>query len=136
MMQRQGETFKQIGQTAGLGGFIIRAAAHAIRELEEEVGGVFGTEDFDVQGFDIAAPVLQAGGDENVPGGKAAQVSGKGSGGGFVIDVINDEEPVVMGGEPVFNGGDADGLIALDFAWGAEVDGIEESREPGVEPIR
>ena len=136
LMQGEGETFQQFGQTAGLGGFVICMAALAFRELEEEVGGIVGIKDLDVQGFDIAAPVLQAGGEEDVTGGEAAQVSGKGRGGDFVIDVIDDEEPVAMAGEPVFDGSDADGLVALDFAGGAELEGIEESRESGVESIR
>jgi hypothetical protein len=41
-----------------------------------------------------------------------------------------------MGGKPVFDGSNADGLIALDFARGAEVEGIEECGESGVESIR
>jgi hypothetical protein len=90
-MEGEGQAFQQIGQSASLGGIVIRAAALAFRELEEEVGGVFGTEDFDVQGFDIAAPTLQAGGDEDVTSGEAAQVSVEGRGGGFVIDIIDDE---------------------------------------------
>ena len=136
LMQRQGQALHQIGQHTGLIGIVGGFAALFVGELEEELRGGVRTEHVEVEGLDVVGPAMQAGGDEDMAGGEALQQAGERGGGLDGIDIIDDEQPVAMAGQPVHGGGDARGFVRRQSAPGVQMQHAAERGEAGVEFFR
>ena len=135
LMQRQRQALHEAGEGAGQGVIVCGFAAVILGELQEESGGVGLAEDGEVEGGDLPGKAVEAGGDEDVAVAQAVEIRGEGVRGGFVVHIVHDEEPVVMGGEPVEDGGDAGGLLRGECAGVLEGEDFAESGQAGVEPL-